>query len=943
LDLDGRVNVNAHGSPAELAFLQNSSAFQWPSASPELPAALPAATFTALPLGSGYGPAEVRLGDVLLIASDTAGAGDALRLLLTGTSQVATPQPYPGSRRPLLSANNAWGRYGDGGLNPKPGVSGTDDTLSAMQDQQRARTTDGSAARRRSLCDDWRMNTPFPQWQADPDSYTSPPDLSGRMKVYADRRPPTDGVVARMRYAKPVVSGSHWWQGDTTDDPYEIRLDRRSAADATFGPDELERILRVYDWDASQLPSRLAALLGRDAERLRLLLTSESWDTTAVVGNARAKIEAALQATADTEWAKVFAPEMISGRRLDINRPVQTDAEKQLLCRQLYTLLWALLDKTANPATLDAAAQWAVNVVDFRDVDSTMTRFAYDRNPKDGWTAGTDVVWGLERPELLITEALAWQSDDGADGGVYVSLHHPWSSKSLDGNTFSPGGTDTPAWVDPDAVDPALGVPPAPPKNVPLNMLNLDARGGGDKNSPVWRLRVANQIVRLDAPPGDQAATGEFWSKPQSTGTNRQVPPDGSFCVFGESKKPAAADGAVDIDGAFPNTAQLSIDMQGSAAGSLKPGQGAAITIVLERLADPTKKAASGTNDYLEVDRIEAVKVVDRTNNPITNAPREAYVKKSRRIDTAIPGSFWKRVFDDSAAGSPKASIALDKPKSSPRVACMPWLNRPYISAAELALVPPWDSASLLEQYAGFTGNGMLGKLATRLNQQPDFLATLLEATTVPSRFAGLATTVDEDPSGQNPLRVSAGDCDPGLDLLPLNQFAAYREPGRVNLNTVSDQRVWEAAVLRGPRPAGASTAGNADLDWSSSNLGRPGAPGQPAMTALQMLTLKGGSTSTVMVADTTDPGPDPAGNPQFQYLTANRLANVATTRSHVFAVWVTVGFFDPVTGEELGADTGDIRRHRGFFIFDRSIPVAYETGKDHNVRDAILLRRIIQ
>jgi len=363
----------------------------------------------------------------------------------------------------------------------------------------------------------------------------------------------------------------------------------------------------------------------------------------------------------------------------------------------------------------------------------------------------------------------------------------------------------------------------------------------------------------------------------------------------------------------------------------------------------------SGTNDYLEVDRIEAVKVVDRTNNPITNAPREAYVKKSRRIDTAIPGSFWKRVFDDFAAGSPKASIALDKPKSSPRVACMPWLNRPYISAAELAMVPPWDSASLLEQYAGFTGNGMLGKLATRLNQQPDFLANLLEATTVPSRFAGLATTVDEDPSGQNPLRVSAGDCDPGLDLLPLNQIAAYREPGRVNLNTVSDQRVWEAAVLRGPRPAGASTVGNADLDWSSSNLGRPGAPGQPAMTALQLLTLKGGSSSTVMVADTADPGPDPAGNPRFQYLTANRLANVATTRSHVFAVWVTVGFFqwDETTKKyitdsndnpvELGADTGDIRRHRGFFIFDRSIPVAYETGKDHNVRDAILLRRIIQ
>ena len=50
-------------------------------------------------------------------------------------------------------------------------------------------------------------------------------------------------------------------------------------------------------------------------------------------------------------------------------------------------------------------AQWAVNVVDFRDADSSMTRFAYDTDPKDGWTPNADVVWGLERPDLLINEA----------------------------------------------------------------------------------------------------------------------------------------------------------------------------------------------------------------------------------------------------------------------------------------------------------------------------------------------------------------------------------------------------------------------------------------------------------------------------------------------------------------------------------------------------------
>jgi hypothetical protein len=68
-------------------------------------------------------------------------------------------------------------------------------------------------------------------------------------------------------------------------------------------------------------------------------------------------------------------------------------------------------------------------------------------------------------------------------------------------------------------------------------------------------------------------------------------------------------------------------------------------------------------------------------------------------------------------------------------------------------------------------------------------------------------------------------------------------------------------------------------------------------------------------------------------------LAERTTTRSNVFAVWITVGYFDAATGTEIDP----ITRNRGFYIFDRSVPVAYERGQDHNVRDAILLRRIIQ
>jgi hypothetical protein len=101
------------------------------------------------------------------------------------------------------------------------------------------------------------------------------------------------------------------------------------------------------------------------------------------------------------------------------------------------------------------------------------------------------------------------------------------------------------------------------------------------------------------------------------------------------------------------------------------------------------------------------------------------------------------------------------------------------------------------------------------------------------------------------------------------------------------------------------------------------------------------------------DPGDDYRNTDRhafFRYETMNRLTNVATVRSNVFAVWVTIGFFewDPATNafvtpsKELGIDTSESRRYRGFYIFDRSIPVGYESGKDNNVRDAILLRRML-
>jgi hypothetical protein len=78
------------------------------------------------------------------------------------------------------------------------------------------------------------------------------------------------------------------------------------------------------------------------------------------------------------------------------------------------------------------------------------------------------------------------------------------------------------------------------------------------------------------------------------------------------------------------------------------------------------------------------------------------------------------------------------------------------------------------------------------------------------------------------------------------------------------------------------------------------------------------------------------------------RLPNLVTTRSNVYAVWVTVGYFEydqatETLGPEAGSQTGEVTRHRGFYLIDRSVPVAFRRGEDFNTENVIRLRRVIE
>jgi hypothetical protein len=93
-----------------------------------------------------------------------------------------------------------------------------------------------------------------------------------------------------------------------------------------------------------------------------------------------------------------------------------------------------------------------------------------------------------------------------------------------------------------------------------------------------------------------------------------------------------------------------------------------------------------------------------------------------------------------------------------------------------------------------------------------------------------------------------------------------------------------------------------------------------------------------------------------FQYQMFTRLGNTTTNRSNVYAVWITLGKFQVQQvgvslsnpdGYKLVAPYNDAAgnqvKTRGFYIFDRSIPMGFQRGQDLNIEKGMLLERVLQ
>ena len=373
-------------------------------------------------------------------------------------------------------------------------------------------------------------------------------------------------------------------------------------------------------------------------------------------------------------------------------------------------------------------------------------------------------------------------------------------------------------------------------------------------------------------------------------------------------------------------------------------------------------------------------------------------------------GTRYLKHFSDSTQTTAPSDELVGAPNSEagvgPPFSWLTWNNRPFVSQHEMMLVPQSRSSRLLREYSmvnttadmydGSTGDRQCGHLL-------NFFATthfdpsggsspptpganlyrLFDYTHVPSRFMGTETWL-------TPGTFASGT---GTALLhpPFNRVPSFREPGKPNINTIFEPRVWDA--IRGLNSTlmdhntlvdsrrGYGTAGDAAI---SLNATVPTFFGNPfrASDAGDLVPVdsmkRAGVESTLLRSSTLSangagstqsqndgrfavtsglPHVEPDRNPYFRYQNMQRLSNLVTTRSNVYAIWVTMGLFEVSVeetssgsgvyverlGQEAGRQTGNVKRHRAFYIVDRSIPVAFQPGENHNVDAAILLRRFIE
>jgi hypothetical protein len=363
-----------------------------------------------------------------------------------------------------------------------------------------------------------------------------------------------------------------------------------------------------------------------------------------------------------------------------------------------------------------------------------------------------------------------------------------------------------------------------------------------------------------------------------------------------------------------------------------------------------------------------------------TGTPRTAPFKNS---DGDYLYGYLLNFFREDTSGTPPAPSGKAKGKGKGKAkgrtkrAASTAPTPGYYRIMEFVEVPSrmngYRDAALREPRNQSDGRNRLDRIAGKVNINTMWEQETLQAAcnnhpasldaAASSWFVGTVPTLNPDGSGVP--SVSAGGST-SQTLYTLGTGGTHQEREQGNVTAELWRKILQSVANPTQAPDPTLQAGDGllftpdDRPFRSLSMGYPVSSGGPGptiakQTSIHDTLLRGlmpvsGTTTRPVFSDdrgmgTGDPANPPPGlagppndlseHPQYQWQLYQKMSNVFTTRSNVYAVWVTVGFFEvlnedpsrlsgltnapPELGKEINADIGKNIRHRAFFVIDRS------------------------
>ncbi len=611
-------------------------------------------------------------------------------------------------------------------------------------------------------------------------------------------------------------------------------------------------------------------------------------------------------------------------------------------------------------------AQLAANMVDYCDVDDYSTPFNFDLNAPGG-----DWVFGTELPRLVLNEIYAELQNDPADPGPKI----PVDPKDLTKGPKAMLPFQVNFWVElfnPMKADPQLtegGVARLqqdtgdPTTSYPIYKVTIVPKPAG-QGAPIFKDPVLG-IPELPKDPSLYLEVANYAPAPgfnpiKGVDVKKVLPTDGRYIAPpGENKGFYVLGPKNPFEGTAPPINPATLQVKEQTINNVKSAMTLTLPVTtlpvkqllqynlfLRRLACPHRPhndtPGPNYNPYITVDYVEDLPVMDAAvfDNKGKNKSFRTFLfrlsmgrkqpyaahrsQQSLQIPDTDPNKIGIQSYTDQPqhtffrhngieSVNPTDSVTLKQPFDF-----VGHLNRPLVSPMELLHVAKGRPHEL-------TQNFMTGFNANNVNQrfQHTALPAFLDETSHLYRFFEFLDanhrTQGESCDGRVAGRINLNtlwDTDlPIFQALCDHNLTSSYDPAAVAI-------IYSNMLASRTRGAGGTISQN-DRPFKSLATGRDTPAGLPNEGIADTLLRPQGNVPLFFVT----PQNTALDHPMLKTELLSKIFNNVTTRSNVFAVWMTVGFFEvedesvvpPRLGKEVGRADGRHVRHRFFAIIDRS------------------------